>query len=235
MEFLKDIVSSFGQISSFNTFIIVLIIVLLLIPIYIFKDTISFLIKNWFSFKRPRKRVVLEARYHDIFNVIEQVKAKISAIKYTTHGDYDAAKSKLIIELICTQLEETKKSLIKLINVENIDEIDNQQLKFEVIRSLRSANERYNNSAHLRFLELGVSKDDSKFLLSEYAKFRDDVFDGFIERVESISSNDVYTTNFHRVSASFEVVAMGLHLIARDSIYTCSQINGRFKKYNEKF
>lgn len=231
MEFLKDIVGSFGTLTPSNTFIVILLIILVLAPFYFLKDTIAELLKGWFSSKKPRIRKAIEAQYHDIFNVIDQVKTKIDAIEYTTHGEYDVSKTILIAKLIHNQLDITRTVLNDLINKEGIDTIDNQQLKYEVITALKTANEKYNDLSKMNFLEMGVSKKDAEFLLKEYAKFRDDIFEGFIDRVESISSNNVYTTNFHRISASFEVIAMGLHLIARDSIYTCSQINGRFKKY----
>lgn len=231
MDFLKHITSNLSTITPTNTFIILLIVVLIAWPIYLLKDTISELLKNRFTFKKPKTRKVHEAQYHDIFNVIDQVKITVDAIEYTTHGEYDVSKTILIAKLINTQLVKTKKALLELIQKEGIDEMDNQQLKFEVIEALKKANEYYNQKTYLQFLEMGVSAVDAEFLLKEYAKFRDDVFNGFIERVESISSNNVYTTNFHRVSASFEVIAMGLYLIARDSKYTCSLINGRFKNY----
>lgn len=231
MEFLKDIVGSFGTITPTNTFIVILLIIIFLAPFYFLKDTIAELIKGWFSYKKPKIRKTSEVKYHDIFNLIDKIKTKINAIQYTTHGEYDISKTILIAKLINNQLDITHTVLMCLINKEGIDNIDNQQLKFEVIGAIKNANQRYNEQSKLEFLEMGVSLKDVDFLLDEYAKFRDDVFEGFIDRVESISSNNVYTTNFHRISASFEVIAMGLHLIARDSIYTCSQINGRFKKY----
>lgn len=231
MEFLKDISGSFATLTQTNTFIILLVILLIAWPIYLLKDTIAELLKSWLSFKKVKIRKVSEAQYHDIFNVIDQVKTTVDAIEYTTHGVYDVSKTILIAKLIHTQLAETKTALYELISKTDIDDMDNQQLKFEVIETLKKANEYYNQKSYLEFLEMGVSAVDAEFLLKEYAKFRDDVFNGFIERVESISSNNVYTTNFHRVSASFEVIAMGLYLIARDSKYTCSLINGRFKNY----
>lgn len=231
MEFLKDITSSFSTITPTNTFILLLLVVLVFAPFYYLKEPIAEILKNRFTFKKPKTRKVYEAKYHDIFNVIDQVKITVDAIEYTTHGEYDVSKTILIAKLINTQLVKTKKALLELINKDGIDDMDNQQLKFEVIEALKTANEYYNKKTYLEFLEMGVSTDDADFLLKEYAKFRDDVFNGFIERVESISSNNVYTTNFHRISASFEVIAMGLYLIARDSKYTCSLINGRFKNY----
>lgn len=231
MEFLKDIVGSFGTITPTNTFILLLLIILVLAPFYFLKDTIAELLKGWFSYKKPKIRKVSEAKYHDIFNLINQVKTKIEAIEYTTKGVYDPTKSVLIHLLIGNQLQETRKALLCLISFEGIDEMDNQQLKYEMIRKLTKANKTYNDNTYLQFVEMGVSSEDAHFLLEEYAKFRDDVMDGFLDRVESISSNNVYTTNFHRLSASFEVIALGLHLIAKDSIYTCGNINGRYLKY----
>lgn len=231
MDFLKHIAGSFSTITPTSTFIIILVILLIAWPIYILRDTIAELLKGWFSFKKVKPRKVIEAQYHDIFNVVDQVKSTVSSIEYTTKGIFSIPKTTLIIELINTQLTETKNALYGLISKDGIDTMDNQQLKYEVIQAIKIANETYNEKVYLKFLEMGVTASDAEFLLKEYAKFRDDVFEGFIERVESISSNDVYTTNFHRISASFEVIAMGLYLIARDSKYTCSLINGRFKNY----
>lgn len=221
---------AFSSMGAILTFITIIIIVFL----YNFKDTLNKKMMNFTFFKRSKKRKVIEAKYHDIFTVIDQVRNKINSIIYTAHGEPDETKSVLIRLMINNQLEATRNELINLIELEDIDTMENQQLKYELVEAIKKVNDEYNRKSYLEFLDLGVSARDSKFLIAEYAKFRDDILDVFIDRAESIATNNVYTTNFHRISSAFEVVAMGLQLIARDSIYTCSQINGRFRKYNDK-
>ena len=68
----------------------------------------------------------------------------------------------------------------------------------------------------------------------EYEIFRSNIADGFTERVESITTNDNYHCNFDRLSAVFEVLALGLYLIPRDAKTACSAINGKFLKYEGK-
>lgn len=235
-DFLEHISKTFTELSGWQTFFVILVILIFAVPIIYYRKYFGQILVNMannFINKEPTesKRKVIEAKYHDIFNMIGIVKSKINSIDYTTDKVYDEAKSILIKIMINNQLEETRKALLCLINFDGIDEMDNQQLKYEMIRKLNKANDNYNNKTYLEFIELGISSKDSHFMLDEYSKFRNDVMEGFLDRVESICSNDVYATNFHRVSSSFEVVALGLHLIARESIYTCSQINGTYKKY----
>ena len=173
----------------------------------------------------------MSLQYHDIFNLINQVKVKIDAIKYTTKGEYDPTKSVLIYLMIGNQLSATKKALTCLIKTPGIDEMSSQKLKFEIIRKLNEANIKYSEKTFLEFIDKGVSSSDAHYLLDEYASFRDNVMEGFLNGVESICLNDNYETKLQKVSASFEVLSLGLNMIARDSIHTCGKVNGRYKKY----
>ena len=233
MDFLKHIADNFSSISETKTFIIFLLLLLIVVPMYFFKDALSELIKKIKFTKKKTVKKVSSLQFHDIFNLIIQVKNKIDGIKYTTKGIHDPTKSILIHLMIGNQLKETRKALLCLIKTEGIDTMPNQTLKFELVRKMNEANVRYTNKTFLKFIDLGLSKDDANYMLNEYALFRDEVMSGYMEGVESICLNNTYETNLQKISASFEVVSLGFHLIAKDSIHTCGNVNGRYQKYKD--
>ena len=96
--------------------------------------------------------------------------------------------------MIGNQLKETRKALLCLIKTEGIDTMPNQTLKFELVRKMNEANVRYTNKTFLKFIDLGLSKDDANYMLNEYALFRDEVMSGYMEGVESICLNNTYLT-----------------------------------------
>ena len=171
---------------------------------YFFKDDLSKLIKKIKFTKKKTVKKVSSLQFHDIFNLIIQVKNKIDGIKYTTKGIHDPTKSILIHLMIGNQLKETRKALLCLIKTEGIDTMPNQTLKFELVRKMNEANVRYTNKTFLKFIDLGLSKDDANYMLNEYALFRDEVMSGYMEGVESICLNNTYETNLQKISASFE-------------------------------
>ena len=154
MDFLKHIADNFSSISETKTFIIFLLLLLIVVPMYFFKDALSELIKKIKFTKKKTVKKVSSLQFHDIFNLIIQVKNKIDGIKYTTKGIHDPTKSILIHLMIGNQLKETRKALLCLIKTEGIDTMPNQTLKFELVRKMNEANVRYTNKTFLKFIDL---------------------------------------------------------------------------------
>jgi hypothetical protein len=214
------------------TFVAIIIITLA----FIFKGSIVELVKKIRLGKSAyqgasKNRRVKDLWSHDLFMTVDAVKKKVEPIRFTTHGEYDSAKSKLLKMLINNQLDNFKKRMKEFILKDCIDNFDGQKLKFIITDTLRSGTIEYNEKTLNEFTEMGVRAEDGRFLIDEYGFFRDEVQEGFFERIDSITTNANYYNNYDRLSAVFEVLAMGLYLIPKDSKAACNNMNGRFKKY----
>lgn len=228
---IKHLSNSFSEMGATLTFVAIILILFM----FIFKTPISQIIGKiklgGIRNKDRNKRKVKDLWSHDLFITISLVKKKVNAIEFTTHGEYDIVKSKLLKTLIGHQLDNFKSRMIDFINKECIDNFDGQRLKYLITEVITSGTKEYNKISKTEFLEMGVSNEDAQFLIDEYNDFRDEVQEGFFDRIDSITTNANYYNNYDRLSAVFEVLAMGLYLIPKDSISACNQINGRFKKY----
>ena len=233
-ELFRGMSSSFSEMGSVLTASVIVIVVAL----YLFRKQWSESIKG-VKLNRKKKlinkrRLVKDLWSHDLFITAESVKKKVSAIRFTTHGEYDVVKTKLLKILVENQLNSFTKSMKEFIKRDCIDNFEGQRLKFTLTEVLRHGVERYNKETSEQFIRMGVSKEDADFLIGEYEYFRDEIQEGFIDRIDSITTNDNYNSNYDRLSAVFEVLAMGLYLIPKDSVTACNRINGRFKAYAGK-
>ena len=223
--------NSFSEMGSTLTFVAIIIILFMVI----FKNSLSQVIsKVKFNKKNTVKKKVRDLWSHDLFITTSLVKSKVNAIDFTTHGELDVVKSKLLKRLISNQLESFNERVMDFINKDCIDNFDGQKLKFLITEVLRAGTVEYNQKTKNEFLEMGISKDDADFLIGRYGNFRDEVQEGFFDRIDSITTNANYSNNYDRLSAVFEVLAMGLYLIPKDSVSACNNINGRFSKYSKK-
>lgn len=231
-DIIKTIGSSFSEMGALLTFLAILTISIMTI----FKKSISKKIEEMKLVKgveknKVKKRFVKDLWSHDIFITIEVVKAKIAPMRFTTHGEYDEIKTKLLKILINNQIDNFQKRLSEFINKDKIDELDGQKLKFSITENIKNGAKEYNTKSKKEFISLGITEEDATFLIDEYGYFRDEVQSGVFERVDSITTNSNYYNNYDRMSAVFEVLAMGLFLIPKDSQAACNNINGRFRKY----
>tara|TARA_R110002051_G_scaffold232908_1_gene294576 strand:+ start:217 stop:924 length:708 start_codon:yes stop_codon:yes gene_type:complete len=225
--------NSFSEMGSTLTFVAIIIILFMVI----FKNSLSQVIakiKLGGTERAKSKKRVKDLWSHDLFITVGLVKKKVNAIDFTTHGEVDTIKSKLLKRLISNQLESFSERVRGFINKDCIDSFDGQKLKFLITEVLRTGTVEYNQKTKNEFLEMGISKDDADFLIDRYGNFRDEVQEGFFDRIDSITTNVNYSNNYDRLSAVFEVLAMGLYLIPKDSISACNNINGRFSKYSKE-
>lgn len=232
---IEHLSNSFSEMGSTLTFVAIVLILFMII----FKKTISQVIGkikiDRINYVKDRsKRKVKDLWSHDLFITVGLVKKKVNSINFTTHGEIDPIKSKLLKLLISNQLDNFKDRMKSFIDRDCIDNFDGQKLKFLITEVLNEGRLEYNKKSKGEFLEMGIEKEDADFLMKEYASFRDEVQEGFFDRIDSITTNVNYYNNYDRLSAVFEVLAMGLYLIPKDSIAACNNINGRFKKYSDE-
>jgi hypothetical protein len=215
-----DITTLTQKLTPFLTFAVIIL--------YIFKDTINDKIKDW---RRVKK--IIDLTSHDVFLTTENVRTIIKRIEFTTKGKPDVMKTKVLHHLIDLKIDTVNKKFNELLNDSNIDSCSGQSLKFKVITCLTNIVKEYNDQAFKDFVSWGISESDAKFAIDAYEDFRKDIVDAFLERLESISTNDDYNTNYDKMSSILEVVAISLYLIPKDAKNAFDLINGKFSKYGK--
>lgn len=222
MDFLKDISESFGKMTPLLTFIFLITALVL----YMFKDTIIEFVKNW-----RKKKSIKNLEYHDVHATADSVLEKMHDIDFTTKGEIDVFKTQLLHELVKLNISVLKKYLEELLNRKGLSDYSGQRLKHEINMMFANVENEYCAQADTSFRQKGITPVDSRYLIKSYESFRKDVTEGFHERVESITTNADYASNYDRISAIFEVIAISLYIIPKDAKNACDKMNGRFTKY----
>ena len=191
-------------------------------------------IAQWLKKPLKAKKKISTLQYHDMFSTATFVLKKVQAISFSSNGVDDVVKTKMLHKLIDFKVSCIKKNFKSFLLDDNLEKMDSNQLKFKVFELLHSLVDEYNMVSNSYFVnELGISHEDSKFLIDSYEKYRQDIIDGFIDRLESITTNDDYDTNFAKISAVLEVVAISLYVIPKDAKQAMDEVNGRYIKYKK--
>jgi hypothetical protein len=202
------------------------ILLFILAIFYIFKEPIAEKIKEY---RKPKKVETLIS--HDVFLTIDKVGAMVNNLDFFTNGEFDEAKTTLLKILIEKKLYRVKGMFKEFLLTPSINKCTGQDLKAETISVLNNIVRTYTAEALDEMVRKGVSREDAKFLIDAYEKFRLAITDAFLERVESIASNENYGSNYDKLSAIMEVIAISLYIIPRDAKSALEAVNGRFKNY----
>ena len=74
---------------------------------------------------------------------------------------------------------------------------------------------------------------DAVYLIESYEEYRLDLVNGFLESLDDISTNDDYSSNYDKINAIYELVALSIYLIPKDVRIALDSVNGRFIKYEK--
>jgi len=224
-EFFSD---SFGKMSGFLTFLILVLVVLSYVTIK-FKETITELIK-----KSKHNRDINDLIYHSMFLTSDKVLQRIDKIDFTTFDGYDEVKSKLIKKLIQLKIDTVKLRFGEFLKTKDLDKVKQSQLKLMVATTLSNLVNEYNDKA-IRVMseEMGIEVKDAKMLVDKYEEFREYIVNAFVDELSVIVMDDNYIDNFERLNTILYTVSISLSIIPRDVVETFNNVNGTFKKYNK--
>ena len=224
-EFFSD---SFGKMSGFLTFLILVLVVLSYVTIK-FKETITELIK-----KSKHNRDINDLIYHSMFLTSDKVLQRIDKIDFTTFDGYDEVKSKLLKKLIQLKIDTVKLRFGEFLKTKDLDKVKQSQLKLMVATTLSNLVNEYNDKA-IRVMseEMGIEVKDAKMLVDKYEEFREYIVDAFVDELSVIVMDDNYIDNFERLNTILYTVSISLSIIPRDVVETFNNVNGTFKKYNK--
>ena len=209
----------------------ILIVLLILTPLWIFKEPLSNIIKK-IRFKNNNNRDIENLRYHDFFNVLDEIKQKVGVIDFSVDGETNKLKTWMMVKLIELKMDSIKKAFNNFMDDEKLKDYEPMVFKFKVGKCLNDLVDEYNLDAIEQFKMKGVSDEDARYFVNTYEGYRDTIVQGFISRLDSICLSTVYDDNFDRLLACLEVSTLAMEVIPRDirSIYLI--INGRYDKYN---
>ena len=216
-----------AKIPAWGLFVLVLVGLIS----YFYKDSISEIIKDFKNIKRKKK--IENLSHHDFFNTVSFVKNEIMRIQFITHGENDLVKTKLLQHLISLKTKEITERFSEFLKLEDLNNCESQDLKSLVKKTLIEIVTAYTTQAHKDYIRLGISNEDAQFTIDSYENYRKEIVSGFMERVDSISTNNDYYSNYDKMSAILEVVAISLYIIPKDVKNAFDLINGRFKKYKD--
>jgi len=225
IEFISD---SFGKMSGFLTFLILVLVVLSYVTIK-FKETINELVK-----KNKHNRDINDLLYHSMFLTSDKVLQRIDKIDFTTFDGYDEIKSKLLKKLIQLKIDTVKTRFSEFLKTKDLDKVKQSQLKLMVATTLSNLVNEYNDKAiKVMSEEMDIEIKDAKFLVDKYEEFRQYIVDAFVSELSVIVMDDNYIDNFERLNTILYTVSISLSIIPRDVVATFNNVNGTFKKYNK--
>ena len=230
MENIEVISDSFGKMSGFLTFLILVLIVLSYVTIK-FKETITQLVK---SNKEREKRDIKDLVYHSMFFTGDKVLDRVDKIDFTTFDGYDEVKTKLLKKLIQLKIETVKNRFGEFLLTKDLDKVQTNQLKLMVGTTLSNLVNEYNDKA-IRVMseEMDIEIKDAKFLVDKYEEFREYIVNAFVNELSVIVMDDNYIDNFERLNTILYTVSISLSIIPRDVVATFNNVNGTFKKYQK--
>ena len=208
----------------------VLIVLLILLPLWIFKSPIGEMLKNINIKKKVKSRNIKDLIHHGLFTTCDDVRQKVGLLDFSEDSE-SPIKNYLMKKLIEIKMESVKKYFKELINIEDLDKMQPMQFHSEVSRCLNDLVDEYNKEALSDFMNRGLSKEDATYFINTYETYRETCVDGFISRLNSICNSSIFTNNFDRLLTVLEISALAMDIIVIDVQSVSYQINGRFKKY----
>lgn len=200
--------------------------------LYFFKDSLNGLLKT-LSFRRGGK--CKDLVYHDFFITLAEVLHKVDRIEFITHGESDVTKNKVLHHIVKLKVKRLEEEVLKLLTKDNIDKADAQQLKYEIATAFNRTSADSNVVAVEDFKNWGITDKDIKAILDGCEEFKELLTEGLSERIESIATNKDYHSNYDKLSAILEVMAISYFMMPRMIKDVFDRMNGRFAKYNKNY
>ena len=200
--------------------------------LYFFKDSLNALLKT-ISFRSKNKCADLV--YHDFFITLTDVMGKVDRIEFITDGHPDEAKNKILHHIVKIKVTRLEQEITKLLQKPNIGKLNAQELKFELAGALNRTSKESNVTATADFQNWGISEKDIKAVIEGCEEFKELLTEGLGERIESIATNKDYHSNYDKLSAILEVMAISYFMMPRMIKDVFDRMNGRFAKYNKNY
>lgn len=199
------------------------------IVLYIFRKPIGSKINEIKIQRKKNSDEIKTLIYHDIFNVISNVRKEVKRTKFETEGTYDEAKTLMFrdfmeFKLLCiyggykTYLKGLKK------------DVKSDALKTSMLKMINSLVEDYTEQTYTHFLRKGIPSSDADYVIELFEKWRFETIKSLSNRINGIFASDFHSGAFEQLLACLEVTSMAIELIPKDGIASFDEMNGRFLK-----
>ena len=157
----------------------VLIILLVIIPLWIFKKPIGELLKKIKFKKNVKTRDIQQLKYHDFFNVLDEIKQKVGLIDFSKDGETNILKTWMMVRLIELKMDSIKLTFNTFISDEDLIDDSPELFKYKMGKCLNDLVDEYNLEAIKQFKMKGVSDEDARFFVNTYEGYRDTIVQSF--------------------------------------------------------
>ncbi len=183
------------------------------------------------SIMKKQRKPITELKYHRLFLVCDQVEKKVEDIKFITHGEVDKVKTLMMNLLIQEKLVSVRDVFSDFLDDETLGLCSGNALRNKVSKSLKGLVSNYNDRTKDIYIDIGISDEDANYLIDAYEDYRLPLVNGFLESLDDICTNDDYSSNYDKLNAIYELVALSIYLIPKDVRVALDSVNGRFIKY----
>ena len=230
---METLISEIGSWMINLPSIAVFTIIMTLIFFVFFKETLNSKLKkiNFSSlniFSRSNDHKIPLLIDHDIFNVIERVRQITKHTSFDTHGEYDAAKSKMFHDFMDFKLDIIHTSFKKYLKKIPKD-ISMDALKNSIFIMAGDIVEDYLHKTEEHFLKKGITPEDTDYVLMLFEQWRAETIDSVSYRINSIFASTAHPGKFEKLLGALEAFSMAIDLIPKDGIASFEEMNGKFK------
>ena len=184
-------------------------------------------------FKKKINDKILRLQYHDIFQVIEDVRNTTKHTKFYCGKELDSTKSAMFVDFMNFKLDAVKDCFTLLIQGAPYS-VDNNHLKNQVFDAIYDSIAIYSNQTTMHFVKKGIPFEDANYVVELFERWRLDTVSSAGQRINSIFASDYHKSKFDNLLAVIEMISMAISLIPKDGVAAFSSMNGKFMKLKYK-
>jgi hypothetical protein len=184
-------------------------------------------------FKNRMNNKILKLQYHDMFQVIEEVRNTVKHTKFYQGKELDSTKSAMFVDFMNFKLDAVRDSFQDLIEGA-VDSNDNNHLKNQVFDAIFDSIGVYTSATRMLFVEKGIPYEDANYVVELFERWRLDTVSSAGQRINSIFASNYHQTKFDNLLAVLEMISMAISLIPKDGVAAFNSMNGKFMKLKYK-
>jgi hypothetical protein len=215
---INELVESLGMSPIVTT-----VVTLILGAAYKYRDHLYNLVNN-------KTSLSTSLGCHDLFSTITMLRdINLRAISFKS-GPSKTRAFKDFMECKFNSIEFYSKKLIS----DRVYKKSHDQFADAVKNALTNIVKDYTQKATAKFLKKGLTSDQAEHVINMFNTWHDDTLKSVISRTDSILENNFYSSNFQKLVAVYEVIAMASELTLSDGVKSFEKLNGYFKNIDYK-
>jgi len=216
-----------------------ILITLILILLIVFKSGVTQYSQGAFRklksiiFKKRISNNIRELKYHNLFQVIDQVRNTIKHQKFYCNNELDSTKSQMFVDFMNFKLDAIRDAFQELIE-KAVDSKDNDMLKNQFMNTMNNTVLVYIRKTRMCFLEKGINYEDADDIIELFERWRMDTISVISQQVNSIFASNYHKTKYENLLAVLEIISIAVALIPKDGVAAFNAVNGKFMKTKYK-